>query len=75
MNQYIRDVTSNLEEKQSGRERLQAVMDNLPSIFSFFLNWVSGAGIVATRLLARKAKRWLSPDELEELTLGISEML
>ena len=39
----------------------------------FFLNWVpeAAAGIAVTRLLPKLASRWLSPDKVEALTLGI----
>jgi pyruvate,water dikinase len=38
-----------------------------------FLNWLPEAfgGIVAARLLSKLAGRWLSPDKVEALTLGI----
>ena len=70
---FVADVTRRLETLPPGRDQLQAVLDVLPEIFPFFLNWVpeAGAGIAATRMLTRLAKRWLSPDELEALTLGI----
>ena len=73
MDDYIAEVTRSLEALPPGKEQLQAVLDTLPDFFPFFLNWVpeAGAGIAATRLLTRLAQRWLSPDELEALTLGI----
>jgi pyruvate,water dikinase len=73
MDDFIADVTRRLGAQPPGKEQLQTVMDTLPEIFPFFLNWVpeTGAGIAATRMLTRLAQRWLSPDELEALTLGI----
>lgn len=70
---FVADMTQRLEEIPTGKEQLQNVLDTLPETFPFFLNWVpeAGAGIAATRLLPRLAQRWLSPDELEALTLGI----
>jgi rifampicin phosphotransferase len=73
MDEYIAEVTRSLEALPPGKEQLEGVLDAMPKWFPFFLNWVpeTGAGIVATRILPRLAKRWLTPDELEALTLGI----
>lgn len=73
MDDYIAEVTRELEALPPGREQLEVVVDAMPKFFPFFLNWVpeTGAGIGATRLLTRLAGRWLTPDELEALTLGI----
>lgn len=73
MEEYIAEVTCSLQALPPGKEQLQGVLDTLPDFFPFFLNWVpeTGAGIAATRILTRLADRWLTPDELEELTLGI----
>ena len=74
MDEYIAEVTRSLEALPPGKEQLQAVLDAMPKFFPFFLNWVpeTGAGIAATRILTRLAGRWLTPDELEALTLGIA---
>ena len=73
MDEYVAEVTRSLEALPPGKQQLQTVLDTLPDFFPFFLNWVpeAGAGIAATRILARLAERWLTPDELEALTLGI----
>ncbi|WP_420630307.1 phosphoenolpyruvate synthase [Candidatus Leptofilum sp.] len=72
MDEYMENMTARLQ-MPSGRSQLQAVLDALPTVFLFFLNWVpeAAAGIAATRLLTRLTQRWLSPDEQEALTLGI----
>ncbi len=74
MDEYIAEVTRSLEALPPGKEQLEGVLDAMPKWFPFFLNWVpeTGAGIAATRILPRLAKRWLTPDELEALTLGIA---
>ena len=74
MDEYIAEVTRSMEMLQSGRGQLEAVLDAMPEFFPFFLNWVpeTAAGIAATRILTRLAKRWLTPDDLEALTLGIA---
>jgi phosphohistidine swiveling domain-containing protein len=74
MDEYIAEVTRSLEALPSGKEQLQAVLDVMPEFFPFFLNWVpeTDAGIAATRILTRLAGRWLMPDKLEALTLGIA---
>lgn len=73
MDEYIAEVTRSLQALPPGTEQLQAVVDTMPDFFPFFLNWVpeTGAGLAATRILTRLAERWLTPDELEVLTLGI----
>jgi pyruvate,water dikinase len=73
MDEFILEMTRRFDAYPPGKEQLQIVLDSLPETFPFFLNWVpeAGAGIAATRLLTRLAERWLSPDELEALTLGI----
>ena len=73
MDEYIEKVTHSLEALSPGKEQLQAILDTMPEFFPFFLNWVpeTGAGMAATRILTRLAKLWLTPDELEALTLGI----
>ncbi len=73
MDAFIAEMKHRFEAYPSGKEQLQVVLDSLPETFPLFLNWVpeAGAGIAATRLLTKLAGRWLSPDELEALTLGI----
>ena len=74
MDEYIAEVTRSLKVLPPGREQLEGVLDAMPNWFPFFLNWIpeTGAGIAATRILPRLSKRWLTPDELEALTLGIA---
>ena len=73
MDQFIAEVTESLQSKPPGKEQLQAVLDAFPEFFPFFLNWVpeTAAGIASTRIITRLAKRWLEPDQLNALTLGI----
>jgi pyruvate,water dikinase len=72
MDEFMAEMTARLQ-MPSGTKQLQAVMDALPTVFPFFLNWVpeAAAGIAATRLMTRLTQRWLSLDECEALTLGI----
>jgi len=72
MDNFVQEVRARLQ-MPPGKAQLQAALDSMPEVFPLFLNWVpeAGAGIAATRLLSRLAGRWLSPDEVEALTLGI----
>lgn len=74
IDEYIAEVTRSLQALPPGREQLEGVLHAMPNWAPFFLNWVpeTGAGIGATRILPRLSKRWLTPDELEALTLGIA---
>lgn len=73
MDDFIADFRRRLHAVPSGKPRLQAARENLARLAPFFLNWVPEAatGIVATRILSRLARRYLSPEETEALTLGI----
>ena len=54
--------------------RINKILDYIPSVFAFFLNWVpeAAAGIIATRLLSRLATPYLSPNDVDALTLGVT---
>ncbi|MFQ5595630.1 MAG: hypothetical protein ACE5HA_15900, partial [Anaerolineae bacterium] len=69
----VAEIERRLQGTPPGKVQLQAVLDVLPTIFPFFLNWVPQfvAGEIAKRLLTRLGRKWLTPDELEALTLGL----
>ena len=73
MDDFVADVHRRLQTAPPGKAQLRTAFDTLSTIFSFFLNWVpeAVAGIAATRLLPRLARRYLSPAKTEALTLGI----
>ncbi len=73
MDDFVVDVHHRLQTPPPGKAQLQAALDTLPDLFPFFLNWVpeAVAGIAATRILPRLARRYLSLEETETLTLGI----
>ena len=73
MDDYIDKTTRDLRAHPTGKAQIQAAIDAMLGMPSFFLNWVpeAAAGIGATRILPRLARRYLSPEELEALTLGI----
>lgn len=73
MDEYITEITRRLRAYPRGKPQIQAVLDSMPQLFPFFLHWVpeAAAGIAATRLLPKLAGRWLPPDEVDALTLGI----
>lgn len=70
---FIDKSDRDLREYPKGKAQIQAMLNELCKPASFFLNWVpeAAAGIAATRLLQKLTSRWLSPDKLEALTLGI----
>ena len=73
MDDYIDKTTRNLRAHTTGKAQIQAAIDAMLGMPSFFLNWVpeAAAGIGATRILPRLAHRYLPSEELEALTLGI----
>ena len=73
MDDYIDETTRDLRAHTIGKAQIQAAIDAILGMPSFFLHWVpeAAAGIGATRILPRLAHRYLSPEELEALTLGI----
>ena len=73
MDGFDAETTRNLRAHPKGKAQIQAMLDALSGVPPFMLNWVpeAAAGIGATRILARLARRYLSPEELEALTLGI----
>ncbi len=73
MDDFVEETSRRLAAESPRPARLQAVRETLPQVFPFFLNWVpeAAAGIAATRLLPRLARRWLSVEQCEALTLGI----
>ncbi len=70
---FVAEVTRRLGSRPLGREQLQAVLAILPDVYAFILTWLpeAGAGMAASRLLTRLARRWLAADELNALTVGI----
>ncbi|MBT7070837.1 MAG: hypothetical protein HN975_08110, partial [Anaerolineae bacterium] len=73
MDEYIAEISRHLRSYPHGKAQIEAVLASMPELFPVFLHWVpeAAAGIAATRLLPKLASRWLSPDEVEALTLGI----
>ena len=70
---FVAETERRLHEAPAGKAQLQTVLDVLPTIFPFMLNWLPQfvAGELAKRLLTRFGRRCLSPDELQALTLGL----
>lgn len=74
MDDFVKETTINLRTYPKGKAQLQAALDVMSGVPPFFLHWVpeAAAGIAATRILPRLARRYLSPEQLEALTLGIN---
>ncbi len=70
---FIAENTSRLEDFSPGKEHIQAIFEVIQEAFPFFLNWVpeAVAGNISARILSKTAKKRLSPDKAEALTLGI----
>jgi pyruvate,water dikinase len=70
---HISSTDRRLRTFPQGKAQIQVILNELHKVAPFFLNWVAeaAAGIAATRLLSKLAGRWLSPDKVEALTLGI----
>ncbi len=70
---FITETASCLEDYSPGKKQIQVIFDVIQDTFPFFLNWVpeAVAGNIAARLLTKTAKRRLSPEKVEALTLGI----
>ncbi len=73
IDRFVAETERRLQGAPPGKAQLQAILDVLPTIFPFLLNWVPQfvAGEIAKRLLTRLGRKWLTPDELEALTLGL----
>ncbi|MCF6334503.1 MAG: hypothetical protein L3J12_02015, partial [Spirochaetales bacterium] len=70
---FIAEKTSRLEDSSPGKKQIQVILEVIQEAFPFFLNWVpeAVAGNISARLLSKTAKKQLSPDNVEALTLGI----
>lgn len=70
---YVSQTERHLREYPKGKAQIQAILNELCKIAPFILNWIpeAVAGVAATRLLPKLASRWLAPDKVEALTLGI----
>ncbi len=70
---FVQQISDDLNGIPPTKEKIEAITRILPSIPEIFLNWVpeAAAGIAATRLLEKWAKKWLDEEHVEALTLGI----
>jgi pyruvate,water dikinase len=70
---FVAKTEDRLQEAPAGQAQIQAVQDALPTAFPFMLNWIPQfvAGEIAKRLLTRFGRKWLTPEEVEALTLGL----
>jgi len=70
---YIEETNSKLEQASNGKEQAQIMVDALRSAYLLLLDWATPliAGVAATRILPRLGRKWLTPDELDALTLGL----
>lgn len=73
IDEYLAGIRQELEMLPPGAKLIQSILERMRGFFPYFLNWVpeAAAGMAAARILPRLAQRWLTPDELEALTLGI----
>lgn len=73
MDAFEADARRRIAAASPGRDRSEATLAVLRSIFPFLLGImpIAAAGVAATRILQRRSERWLSQDEREALTLGL----
>ncbi len=73
IDQFLDETARKLKAHPVGQEQIQAALTAMPGLFPFFMNWVPQfvAGEAAKRLIVRLGRKWLEPDELEALTLGL----
>ncbi len=73
IDEFIADAERELREAPKGKAQVEAMLSALETPAPFFINWVpeAAAGIASARLLSKLASRWLSPEKVEALTLGI----
>ncbi len=73
IDRFLEETARQLKTHPAGKAQIEAVLTQMAAIFPFFMNWVPQAlaGEMAKRLLTRLACKWLEPDEVEALTLGL----
>jgi pyruvate,water dikinase len=72
--QQIKDVETKLSETPVGKERIQAILQILPSLLFVVLRWAPlfAAGEAAKRFLVRLGRGWADPADLEAVSLGLA---
>ena len=70
---YIEETNAKLIQASGGKEQAQIMVDALQSAYLLLLNWAAPliAGIASTRILPHLGRKWLVPEELDALTLGL----
>lgn len=70
---YIITQHERIHSVLPGKEQIEILIDILNSSFNYLMHWIpqAGAGIGSIKILEHKAKRWLSAEEIDVLTLGI----
>jgi len=70
---YVEETDSKLNQTSIGREQVQIMVDAFQKAYRLLLNWAAPliAGIASTRILPRLGRKWLTPEELDALTLGL----
>ncbi|MFQ5437086.1 MAG: hypothetical protein ACE5FD_19680, partial [Anaerolineae bacterium] len=73
IDQFLDEKARQLQAVPAGKAQIQALLDAMPAIFPFFLNWAPQwiAGEAAKRMLTRQAGKWLPPEEADALTLAL----
>ena len=74
IDRFLDETAHKLKGYPAGKEQIQAVLDVMPTLFPFFMNWIPEfiAGEMGKRLIVRLGRKWLEPADLEALTLGLS---
>jgi len=70
---YVEGTNSKINQTPVGKEQVQIVVDAFQNAYRLLLNWAAPliAGVASTRILPRLGRKWLTPEELDALTLGL----
>ena len=73
ISEYVEETNSKINQAPIGREQVQIMIDAFQNAARLLLNWAAPliAGVASTRILPRLGRKWLTPEELDALTLGL----
>ncbi len=71
--QYISDVEAKLNTAPVGKAQIETTMDTLRAVYQVIVNWAPQfiASEIAKRLIARIARQWADPADVDGISLGI----
>ncbi len=74
ISEYIEEARSKINQTPVGREQTQIMVDFIRNTYRLLLSWIAPliAGEAAKRILPRLGRKWLTSEEMEALSLGLS---